>query len=125
MAKDCTCTKLAYTPAPVSSPHPRPPSSTHSRIPRHPRRYENYFGGATHSGFDFNIYYYSESGLVFDGESGNDVPGGTNIDSDGELRAVNQAKGAGTILEEFGRGEANPLVGDGRRLDSNSNTDNV
>ena len=123
---DCTCTKLASTPAPVSSPHPRPPSSTHSRIPRHPRRYENYFGGATHSGFDFNIYYngvYSY-GLVFDGEN-NDVAGGSNIDSDGFLRAVNQAEGAGTILEEFGRGESNPLERDGRRLDSNSNTDNV
>ena len=63
-------------------------------------------------------------GLVFDGEN-NDVAGGSDIDSDGFLPAVNQAEGAGTILEEFGRGEANPLVGDGRRLDSNSNTDNV
>ena len=32
---------------------------------------------------------------------------------------------AGTILGEFGRGESIPLVGDGRRLDSNSNADNV
>jgi hypothetical protein len=113
---ECTCTKLAYTPAPVSSPHPRPPSSTHSRIPRHPRSYDNDFTGTTHDGFEFGMYY--EDALI-DGEN-TDEAGGSNIDSDGETRAVNQAKGAGTILEEFGRGETQ-----GRRLDSNSNTDNV
>ena len=118
---ECTCTKLASTPAPVSSPHPPPPSSTHSRIPRHPRSYDNDFTGTTHDGFEFNMYYQD---ALIDGEN-DDVDGGTNIDSDGVLRAVNQAKGAGTILEEFGRGEAAPAGADGRRLDSNSNTDNV
>ena len=102
---------------------PSPPSLLHT-LSHPPRSYNNNFAYATHDGFDFNMYYYGETGLVFDGESGNDVVGGSNIDSDGVLRAVKGAP-AGTILGEFGRGESIPLVGDGRRLDSNSNADNV
>ena len=79
--------------APVSSPHPRPPSSTHSRIPRHPRSYDNDFNIATHSDFTVELLN-SDDAFYYDD---------LNRDSDGFVRPL-----ANMNLGVDSQGNANP-----------------